>query len=728
MIGLWDLTVFGIAISQALPSLSEYSDDDCGEINKAAWYLTSDTQSAAELLPKYPWHVGLHIKTGDDDKWIQKCSGSLIRPNLVLTAAHCLYHRSRGELKRRKFRDILITAGKNKRSFYDKEPYQQSSKPLNFTAHPLYSEQQDSQDIAIIELRNPFVISDYVRPICIKLLKNYQLEKIPATIVGWNLIRVEYKNGQNLLEAKLPLANCHKVVKQAENTELKPAFKPFYTQDRFCAFHYNAIAPGRGDSGAGVAVQEGKKWYIYGIVSQGDHGFIFTVFTEVNYHLKFIGVTLKQIDERRTQITPKHNDTICDLPHQPVECLYKVTSACQNECVKRAGERVADGDKVLMRCKDGFTPSDDRMQYACLKGNWFHENPRCIKLCEPLRKKNMEVKCGYEFRKIDCNGYVRPGTLAYYSCDKFYSVADPFPFIGVAECLENGTWNQTLPDCVPDGCGFLNKAASNATPAIAYGFRVKSVLEYPWHVGLHNKDNSTQKWVQNCAGSLIRPNIVLTAAHCVHDPNSQVRINSEDVLVTAGKYKRDFYDLEEYQQSSLADKIVVPALYSGFATHYQEDIAIVVLKSSFVINDYVRHFVGWGFTEHKLSNLGRTGTPSDVLLKTELPIMDLIQCRKQIEQLHDSYFFPYLTSDKMCGRYINGSGPQLGDSGGGLVAPDGFRWFLEGVMSLKNGASTFAAFTKVHAHLNFIKDAMRTTGIASPDVDDLPYHKGWVYK
>ncbi|KAF6205968.1 hypothetical protein GE061_017192, partial [Apolygus lucorum] len=212
-------------------------------------------------------------------------------------------------------------------------------------------------------------------------------------------------------------------------------------------------------------------------------------------------------------------------------------------------------------------------------------------------------------------------------------------------------------------------------------------------------------------------------AHCLHWSNEFRRFDKKDLLITAGKYKRDFYDTEQHQQSSAVKELIIPKAYNGFATYHAYDIAIIDLERSFEISNYVLPIcvkfdvnfdlentegtvVGWGYTENKSFNNGQVGEVSPILLKTYLPLINWEACKKK--KRHDYNFLDFLTSDKFCGLFKNGSGTQKGDSGGGVFVAKDNKWYVVGIVSSKDGSNTVAALTNVHFadHQRFIRETM----------------------
>ncbi|PZC71575.1 hypothetical protein B5X24_HaOG212966 [Helicoverpa armigera] len=111
---------------------------------------------------------------------------------------------------------------------------------------------------------------------------------------------------------------------------------------------------------------------------------------------------------------------------------------------------------------------------------------------------------------------------------------------------------------------------------------------------------------------------------------------------------------------------------------------------------------GWGYTS-------AAGQPSPFLKVAELPIVSLNRCFN--ETPHD--FTSFITTDKICAGYTNGTAVCKGDSGGGLAFPEMTghvtRYYLRGLVStapsddLNCNTQTITAFTHLLRHQSFIQ-------------------------
>ncbi|KAL1122652.1 hypothetical protein AAG570_002979 [Ranatra chinensis] len=149
--------------------------------------------------------------------------------------------------------------------------------------------------------------------------------------------------------------------------------------------------------------------------------------------------------------------------------------------------------------------------------------------------------------------------------------------------------------------------------------------------------------------------------------------------------------------------------YYGAAAFYADDIAVLVVERSFELNKFVLPVcldrsqqpisvnaigttVGWGYTENNKS--------SNELLEANLPYLDLSSCRRKYSA---SNFVPFLTSDKFCVLYVNGTGTQVGDSGGGYTQEIQQLHYIYGITSLKSrDTNEFGVFTRIGAHMPWL--------------------------
>ncbi|KAG0420982.1 hypothetical protein HPB47_003113, partial [Ixodes persulcatus] len=128
-------------------------------------------------MGEFPWMVALRFR----EVPIQFCGGSLIKADIVLTAAHCLDTYELIDVRADAgMIDIRKVGG----------PYHQARLPARFILHEDYNKSSDNNDIALIKLRRPFNISrsrGMIGTICLTR-KPVDYMK-PIEVAGWGYLR-----------------------------------------------------------------------------------------------------------------------------------------------------------------------------------------------------------------------------------------------------------------------------------------------------------------------------------------------------------------------------------------------------------------------------------------------------------------------------------------------------------------------------------------------------------
>ena len=238
--------------------------------------------------------------------------------------------------------------------------------------------------------------------------------------------------------------------------------------------------------------------------------------------------------------------------------------------------------------------------------------------------------------------------------------------------------------------------------------------EYPWQVALVDGVSSDLYTTQFCGGSLIAPQWVLTAAHCITEADAGHTISPVGSLdVVAG-----IYDLTALSSSGYQRRDVVKIIrHSGYVPGtFDNDIALLKLASPITIggsgatktaiiplvpasigsltgtNSWV---TGWGDT----SSAPPSTFPTQ-LRKVQLPIIANSICNDA------SHYLNEITGNMMCAGYdAGGYDACQGDSGGPLIVSNAGQWNLAGIVSWGAGCAqpySEGVYTRVSQYVSWI--------------------------
>ncbi|XP_014098296.2 phenoloxidase-activating factor 2 [Bactrocera oleae] len=264
------------------------------------------------------------------------------------------------------------------------------------------------------------------------------------------------------------------------------------------------------------------------------------------------------------------------------------------------------------------------------------------------------------------------------------------------------------------GCGIRNVGGIdfNITGAVdnEAGFG-----EFPWTVALLHANN----YSYFCSGSLIHPQVVLTAVHCV------VGRKESGILVRAGEW--DSQTIKErlpYQERNVQRIITHPNYnYRNVANNF----ALVVLTQAVVLADHINVVCLPGQNAAPLANVqcfangwgkdvfGEAGRFSAIMKRVPLPIVDFGSCQTRLRGTRLGPKF-VLNRSFICAGGERGIDTCQGDGGAPLVCPIGLsaenRYEQDGIVSWGIGCNDDvpAVYASVSTARDWIDQQMLSLG------------------
>jgi len=207
-----------------------------------------------------PWEARISRLGGTDIL----CSGQLISPRWLLTAAHCLLNSANNGY-------VGVTSLDSTRIMYNcvdmSSPDCKYVSAVRYIPHPCYtpSIEQDHDDIALIELDSDAIVPQYAKVDGLSGTLNVSAGN-PCTLAGWGVVDNNKKIPAQLMQVEVTLASQQDCI----------AANPFSSMHQFIDFNHVVCTGGNagkdscnGDSGGPAIIFVGSTPWVIGVLSKG---------------------------------------------------------------------------------------------------------------------------------------------------------------------------------------------------------------------------------------------------------------------------------------------------------------------------------------------------------------------------------------------------------------------------------------------------------------------------
>ncbi|EDV32304.2 uncharacterized protein Dana_GF14116, isoform C [Drosophila ananassae] len=220
----------------------------------------------------------------------------------------------------------------------------------------------------------------------------------------------------------------------------------------------------------------------------------------------------------------------------------------------------------------------------------------------------------------------------------------------------------------PEGCGYSNPNG--------VGFKITGAVnqesefgEFPWMLAILREEGQLNLY--ECGGALIAPDVVLTAAHCVHNKQPSTIVvragewdtqTKSEVVPHEDRYVKEIVYHEQFNKGALYNDVAVLLLESPFTL--QSNIQPVCLPNVGDIFDFERCYAtGWG-----KNKFGKDGEYQVILKKVDLPVVPNQRCEANLRETRLGRHF-ILDKSFICAGGEKDKDTCKGDGGSPLVCP-----------------------------------------------------------